>query len=149
MKNLEKNGFTLVELLVTIGLFIIITGIAGYSFNQYIPGYRLRSATSMVKANLNQARYLSARNNVQYRIFSGSNTSYHIQRQSGATWINEINTDFINDYNWPGITINIDNNNPIFHPNGRIENPTTITLSGSAGSISISMSTLGRIKVER
>jgi type IV fimbrial biogenesis protein FimT len=44
----KKNGYTILELMVTIGIIAILTAMAIPSFINWLQGYRLRSAANDV-----------------------------------------------------------------------------------------------------
>lgn len=59
----RKNGFTTLELMVTIGIIAILTAMAVPSYIQWLPGYRLRSAASDVHSAMQMARLRAVREN--------------------------------------------------------------------------------------
>lgn len=56
MRTQNYNGFTLVELLVTIAVFAILAGIAMPSFTSLIAGQKIRTSVSMLQSSLMTAR---------------------------------------------------------------------------------------------
>jgi len=54
---MKKNGFTLIELLITFVILGIATAIAIPGFARWLPGYRLKSASSELYANMQFAKW--------------------------------------------------------------------------------------------
>ena len=57
MKRIKlQNGFSLIELMVTVGIFSIIAAIAVPGFIKWLPNYYLKSAANGLRASFNLAR---------------------------------------------------------------------------------------------
>ncbi len=52
----RTNGFTTVELIVVIALFVVLVGIAIPGFSRWLPNYRLRAAARDMFSNFQQAK---------------------------------------------------------------------------------------------
>ncbi len=124
-------GFTLIELIVAIGIFSLLIAIATPFWASLLPGYQLNSAAQQIAADLQSA---STRAMAQYRRFKvvfNSATSYSLQREQ---------TPGAGDYavfrgpiNLPlGITA-VSDNTPVFQTRGNASPGATITLTNSKG----------------
>ena len=51
-----EQGFTLVELMITLGVFVVLTVLALPSFNQWIANTKIRSTTESILAGFQLAR---------------------------------------------------------------------------------------------
>ncbi|MBI4666582.1 MAG: GspH/FimT family pseudopilin [Nitrospinae bacterium] len=72
----SRAGFSLVELLVTIGILSMIIGLAVWSLQGTLPNWRLNNAASEVTSMFQYARSEAARNNVRAFVsFSGIGSS--------------------------------------------------------------------------
>ena len=67
MRN-RQSGFSLIELLVVIGIIMVVAAMATPSIVNAINGIRLRSAASEVSGIMQQARQLAVRNNRYYTV---------------------------------------------------------------------------------
>jgi type IV fimbrial biogenesis protein FimT len=91
------NGFTLMELIVTISILVILCSMAFPAFSSWLPEYRLKSAARDVFSNMQLARRMSIKANDNYRVVfnPGGDGSYRIVRPDGTTdrTINFLNYD--------------------------------------------------------
>jgi len=67
MKN-RQSGFSLIELLVVLGIIMVVAAIATPSIVNGVNGIRLRSAASEISGIMQQARQLAVRNNRYYTV---------------------------------------------------------------------------------
>ena len=67
MRN-RQSGFSLIELLVVIGIIMVVAAMATPSIVNGINGIRLRSAASEVSGIMQQARQLAVRNNRYFTV---------------------------------------------------------------------------------
>jgi len=74
-----KSGFTLIEMLVTFIIIAALVSIGVPAFSNWLPGYRLRSATMDLYANLQLAKMSAIRNNIEYAVaFNTGADAYQI-----------------------------------------------------------------------
>ncbi|HPH55930.1 MAG TPA: GspH/FimT family pseudopilin [Smithella sp.] len=146
----RQKGFTLLEVMVVIVIIGIMIGIAIPNFNEYIRSRRLSGATMQMYVDLMNARQqavtqnawvsLRLENTHQYKIFTDSNKNGAID--TGESVVNgDIHPDFADvTFTTSAGTIFA------FYPNGTAASK-TLSLSGSAGSKNITISTAGRVKI--
>jgi type IV fimbrial biogenesis protein FimT len=61
----KQAGFSLIELMVAIAIFAIMSGIAIPNFISWLPDYRLRSAARDVVSCLQEAKMMAVKDNVR------------------------------------------------------------------------------------
>jgi prepilin-type N-terminal cleavage/methylation domain-containing protein len=66
---MKKNGFTLIELLITFVILGIVVSIAIPGFSRWLPGYRLKSASRELYANMQLAKMGAVRDNGEWAVF--------------------------------------------------------------------------------
>lgn len=77
----HKQGFTLIEMLVTLAIIGILGAMAGPSFNTWIQNNRIESVTDRVVATLNYARSEAVRTGVAVNIARISSTQNDLGRE--------------------------------------------------------------------
>ena len=141
MKN--KNGFSLVEVLVASFIVAIILGVVSTSFLNLAPKYRLNSAAREINSRLNYARYKSIFEGVKVRLkFDQHSYTIETYDEEKNEWRRE------RQYFLRGVTLQA-NNSPTFHPVGTVSNLASIYISNSWGKYKISLAISGRIKITR
>ena len=145
----HPNGFTLVELMVSLALIGILAGIAFPNILAYLPTFRLHSAARQVMTDLNYARGRSASLNLEYRVKFDTNTeTYEVEKGNKSTgssiWTLEKTVPRLAEANINVVSVS---QNPVYaKPTGTMTN-TTVTLENSKGqSLEITTSGVGRIK---
>lgn len=80
MRTIRKNsGFSAVELMVVIAIIAILTAITVPNVLSWIPAKRLRAASDELYGNLQYARMMAIKNNVDWAIsFNFSGNSYTV-----------------------------------------------------------------------
>jgi type IV fimbrial biogenesis protein FimT len=73
-----EQGFTLVELMITIAVFVVLIVLAIPSFNQWIANTKIRSTTESILAGFQLARAEAVRMNRGVRITLNADTSWSV-----------------------------------------------------------------------
>lgn len=95
----KKAGFTLIELMVTIAVLAILTGIAGYQFLSGLPERRVLSASRDLYAGLQEARSKAVTRGEKITIsFNTGDGSYTISDSDGDQIAEHTFPDFIDLY---------------------------------------------------
>jgi len=82
---MKKNGFTLIELLIAFIILGIATAIAIPGFARWLPGYRLKSASRELYANMQLAKMGAVKDNADWAIvFNAGSNSYRICSDDGG-----------------------------------------------------------------
>ena len=140
-RGLSRAGFTVAELMVTIGVMGILTAIALPRFLATLPGLRLSDAARQVATDLQQLRMKAIAQNIPYQITFATST-YVLQRCSGSC------TDDSGAIALPqGITVTAPTA-PQFQPRGTAAASATITLSNGSEQTFVCVRTVGRISIQ-
>lgn len=138
MKN--KKGFTLLELMVVIGIIAILTAIAVPSYMNWLPGYRLRAAANDVYSAMQMARLRAVKENgsvgISYTNGNGKNGKFTVFLDRDKSGIYEPDKDSIIQYGeMPGtVSISADMARSIFNGRGIVTSGDgTVRLSNSMG----------------
>ena len=65
----NDSGFTIIELMIVIGLAAVLTTIAGYSYLSYRPSLLLSGATRQIMGDLLAAKMKAVGQSNDYKIF--------------------------------------------------------------------------------
>ena len=140
-RGLSRAGFTLAELMVTIGVMLILMAIAMPRFLDTLPGLRLSDAARQVATDLQQLRMKAIAQNIPYQI-TFSTSTYVLQKCSGAC------ADDSGAIALPqGITVTA-SAVPQFQPRGTAAASATITLSNGSSQKWVCVRTVGRVNVQ-
>ncbi len=137
------KGFSLIEVVTTLTIMAVLTGIASMSFSNLSPKYKLLRAVGEINSRLNYARYKSIFKGVKVRI-RFNRTSYLIEKYNITKSIWESEPEVFLE----GVNIQA-NNSPTFHPVGTVSNLASICISNSWGKYKITMAISGRIKLTK
>ena len=131
-----NQGFTMAELMATIGLFAIVAAIAVPSYLSMLPGLRLNGAAREVLGKLMWARSKAVEQNSTYTVTFPTNHSLDINGQT---------IDLQTDY--PGITLSKSGSDPAFNGRGTAAGSTTVTVSNGSSSKTVTVSATGNVKI--
>ena len=133
-------GFTVMEIIVTLGMASIVMGIATPAFLTWLPTLRLSSAARQVAIDLQVARMRAISQNTPYTVTFTPSTSTYSYTGASRNVAQE----------YPGITISTAPSNPpvTFSPRGTASTAGTITLSNGSATKDIVVSSVGRVKVQ-
>jgi prepilin-type N-terminal cleavage/methylation domain-containing protein len=153
MKNMNKKGVTLIELIVVIAIIAIGALLISPNFGRWISYYRLRTATRDVVSTLRVAQMKAVSNNIQYRVnFDsaeiGTANSYLLQFQTTAGWSAEGTIQSLpNGITFDGIPT-FPSYHAEFNPNSS-SSAGTVKLKNSPGTAkkSVVVASTGRIRI--
>ncbi len=82
----SQNGFSLVEVLVVIGILSIMVGIGMTQLHRYVQNNNLKAATREIQGDFFEAKERSISENRMHRVvFDVANNTYEIQRCANAS----------------------------------------------------------------
>jgi prepilin-type N-terminal cleavage/methylation domain-containing protein len=145
MKTLrDSSGYTLLEMLVTVGLLAIIGAMAMPVASEYRNQFAMQSATDRLGAEIGRARMQAVSQNVLMRIrFDG--VSYVRERSAdGVTFV----ADGVPVALPPGVSASFEGmGGPTFDGTGLAPESTVITLQNGAVTKTIYTNVLGRVNI--
>lgn len=137
LKKVKKNsGFTIAEIMVTIGIIIVLSGISWTAFKNYQPSLVLSTSARDLVSDLRLAQQLSITEQVNHGIYFDSvSGTYRLEKYSPTTQI-------LFSKNLPsGITIyqitGLSEQKAIFNPYGSSVSSGTITIKNAPGSLKV------------
>jgi len=138
---MRRNGFTVLEVIITIAILGFIIGITSSSFHSLAPKYRLKKAVWEVHTRLNYARYKAIFDGSKVRVtFGSAGCTIEKYDENKKEWKKE-SADFLE-----GVKVQA-NNSPVFHPGGNVSNLASIYIFNSWGKYKITLAISGRIKI--
>ncbi len=146
----NNKGFTLAELMVSLGVFAILTSIAVPQFTALQPGMRLNGASREILAQLLWARAKAVEQNNRFAVSFPDNHTLLIlddKNNNGVADVGEsIKTvDIQTDYR--DVTVTKSGGDPTFHSRGTAVGTTTLTVSNASGSRTVTVSLTGIVKI--
>ena len=148
--QLGPYGFTLMELMIVLGIMSIVLMLTNMWLSTQLPHWRLNGAVRQVMSDLVAAKMNAVVERNRQRVFFQDNRHYVIlddKNNNGKIDSGEHQEarDIQTDYQDVTMTAS---NNPSFLPRGTASNLASITLTNSAGSRKITVSITGRVKVK-
>ena len=146
----RSSGFTVTELMVTIGVAGILMGIAVPSLLSWLPTLRLSSASRQVAADLQLARMRAISQNVPFGLNFATNgaSSYVVFRDSNNNTVFDAGELDRGPFSLPeGITVSAAMC-LVFQARGTASSTGTITLQNGSATQGVVVSVVGRVKVD-
>jgi len=151
MRSHQRNtGFTLLELIITIAIAGILTGIAVPNYLSYLPKARLKGAATTVRADLMAARMKAVKlkkktkifflNDHEYKICDDADGDLTVDEGEGDALLKDIEAEYT------GVTFS-STNNPIFNPRGTASNLATVTFTNASGARTLTISITGIVRL--
>jgi len=144
------KGFTLMELMIVLGIMSITLMLTNMWLSTQLPHWRLNGAVRQVMSDLVAAKMSAVVERNRHRVFFQDHRHYLIlddKNNNGKIDAGEPQDarDIQTDYQDVSLTAS---SNPSFLPRGTASNLASITLTNSAGSKKITVSITGRVKVK-
>ena len=136
------SGFTLIEMMATMGVGFLLMGIAIPMFRNTLPGLRLDDAARQVATELQQVRMKAIAQSIPHQI-SFSATTYVVQRCNGSC-TNDSGNIALPD----GITVTPPSTAPQFQTRGTVSASTTIKLTNGATNKWVCVKVIGRVNIQ-
>ncbi len=145
-----SKGFTLMELMIVLGIMSITLMLTNMWLSTQLPHWRLNGAVRQVVSDLVAAKMRAVVERNRQRVFFQDNRHYVIlddKNNNGKIDIGESQEtrDIQADYQDVTLTAS---NNPSFLPRGTASHLASITLTNTAGSKKITLGITGRVKVK-
>lgn len=152
MTRLQKfshaAGFTLMEIMTTLAIIGMVSGLAAASLGTELPRYRLNGAVKQMVWHLKALRLraishkhtitVTFANDHVYTIWTDSNDNGGVD--DGEIQQKDIQADY-KEVQFAST------NNPTFHPKGTVSNAAAITLTSARGSKVLNMNIVGDVRV--
>jgi type IV fimbrial biogenesis protein FimT len=148
--QLAPDGFTLMELMIVLGIMSITLMLTNMWLSTQLPHWRLNGAVRQVVSDLVAAKMNAVVERNRQRIFFQDNRHYVIlddKNNNGKIDSGEHQEARDIQADYQDVTM-ASSNNPSFLPRGTASNLASITLTNSAGSRKITVSITGRVKVK-
>jgi Tfp pilus assembly protein FimT len=85
VRRTRQPGYSFVELVITVGMIVVITGLAMPFFLNYYRSARVRAGAQAVSAYLNEARQLAIKNNSPVCVFRTTASTIQYRTATGTT----------------------------------------------------------------
>jgi len=143
MNNSEssgENGFTVLELLVTLSVFALVIGLGVPAFNAYSKKVEINNGLRTVTLAVNTARYKAIENNRSVKLKVEGNRLILLEKRDSA-WASFMDFD-------PGDKVSVSSNSsPVFYPEGYIVPLCSFYVRSDEENYKITISIAGRVKV--
>ena len=149
LSYVRPNGYTLTEILITLGMIALVGMLGGGWLATQIPRYSLSGAARQVRSDFLAARMQAVSEGNKYRITFLDDRRYTIlddDNNNGRADPGERVESRDIQAEYPAVTLS-STNNPIFHPRGTASNLATVTVTNEAGSRTVKVSITGRVKI--
>lgn len=147
-----NRGFTVAELVVSVGIFSILTAVAVPQFVAVQPGMRLNGAARQVLGQLMWARAKAVEQNNNFVVSFPDNHSLTILDDKNNNNVADVGEsiktlDIQTDYY--DTTVNkAGGPDPLFYARGTAGGTTTLTISNSSGTRTITVRSTGVVKID-
>lgn len=143
--SVQSQGFTLIELMATLGVAAILMAIAIPNFMSTLPGLRLNDAARQVATDLQQIRMKAIAQNIPYQMALSSTT--YVLRKCNDSACSTSTNDSGSIVLPTGITV-LTPPTAQFHPRGTAATLTTIELTNGSSSKWVCVRTVGRVNIQ-
>jgi prepilin-type N-terminal cleavage/methylation domain-containing protein len=147
---LSNKGFSLPELLTTLGVFSIVAMIGIPNYRAAQPGLRLNGAARQVLSKLMWARSQAVEENTTYVVIFPNNHELKIFNDTNSNGTAEITewTETVDlRVNYPDVSLSLSGSLPTFNGRGTTNGNTTITFTNGSGSKILTMNPTGNVKI--
>jgi type IV fimbrial biogenesis protein FimT len=146
----DIRGFSIAEMMATLGVFAVLMAVAVPSFLAFQPGMRLNGASREVLGKLMWARSKAVEQNSTYVVIFPTDHSLQIFNDTNGNsapdvgeWTQTI--DLQTDYS--DVTFSKSGVDPTFNSRGTAGGTTTITLTNPSGSQTVTVTPTGNVKI--
>jgi len=141
------DGFTLLEILVSIAIFSVLAAIAVPMWGTLVPGYQLNSAARQVATEFQSARNRAMSNYRRVRVVFVTATTYNVEREQ-----NPGAADYVlisGPKGLPSGITAVSDATPVFQTRGDASPGAIITLTNSKGETKkVATSPVGRVEIQ-
>ena len=148
VRNLRKSGFTVLELIVAVGIAMVVMGIAVPSFMTWLPTLRLSSGARQVATDLQVARMKAISQNRKFRLNFDTTTTYYLQSDLNNDGTIASGENDSGPFSLPeGISTTV-GTTPEFQPRGTASGAGTITLQNvNSETKNVQVAVVGRVTI--
>jgi len=147
----NNRGVTMMNLIVTVGIFFILAAIAVPNLVAQQPSRRLNGATRQVLAELVWARGKAAAENNKFVVFFTNNTTLTIlDDDDGDETVDGGELTFTKSFSdsFSDVTYAVAGDQPVvFNSRGTTGGTTTVTVSNASGTKDVSVSVTGNVRI--